>query len=263
MNSLPKRWFVEPGSCLCYIAIASCQLALAQDTANQISLPTAKEIVEKSIQAAGGTDSYRKIKTISMRGSFCAGESKEIDGTIVMHYSAPDHARVTVDLGKLGITERGVNSRVAWERSTSKGERKLGITESRRLLESISLQAAFEPTRVYAVMNNRGMATISGTTCYHLEMVRPGAEGTDQIYFSTETGLPARTITSRPMTAGGGNIQSDVSDYKDFDGIKIATTIVQYEKDNVTYKIEIDSVNINRDIDETVFDEPRSMKSER
>lgn len=113
------------------------------------------------------------------------------------------------------------------ESSTNAGSRVLDAKETSRLLESISMRNAFEPEKVYRTINNKGREKVDGEACYRLELKRPGDERADQVFYSVATGLPVKTIVTRPTPAGTSVIESRVSQYKEFEGIKLATKVVQ------------------------------------
>ena len=105
-----------------------------------------------------------------------------------------------------------------------------------------------------------GQEDVDGVGCYRLQMRRPNEKQPDEVFYSIATGLPAKTITSRTTPSGATKIISRVSDYKDFDGIKIATEIVQLiEAFDTTYMIHIDSVDINAPLDDSLFQVPDSI----
>ncbi|MFK8110859.1 MAG: hypothetical protein AB8B91_01575 [Rubripirellula sp.] len=231
--------------------------AIAQEASPN---PTATEVVQRAAEKAGSKDAFSKIKTIVLRGTFSIPQAKRT-GTILTQYAAPDRARVTIDLGQVGKIDQGITPTAAWEISPSTGQRILGKDEAKRLLESISMRTAFEPEKVYDWMSNQGLQTIDGQACYHLQMKRSTEKDPDNIFYSVASGLPVKTITSRSTPNGSARIDSQVSDYKEFDGIKIATKITQVVQSlGTTYEIRIQSMKINSAIADSVFEAPKSVQ---
>jgi hypothetical protein len=234
--------------------------ALAQEAIKQ---PTAIEVVNRASQMSGGMEAFQNIKTIVIEGKFSIPQAT-LTGSIVTKYSAPDRARVTIDLGKAGTIDQGVTPRAAWESTPSIGHRALGKSEASRLLESVSMRTAFEPQRVYEWITHKGIEKIDDEDCHHLEMKRSTEQTPDHIYYSLKSGLPVKTVTTRSTASGTTTIDSQVSGYKEFDGITLATKVTQVvkvaEAQGMTYEIQIDSVKINTEIDDAVFAEPESAK---
>ena len=222
--------------------------------------PTGAEVVQRSAKMAGGKAAFAGVKSVVMKGTFSIPKAK-VTGSVLTQYAAPDRAKITIDLGQLGTTLQGIHGNIGWESSPNTGDRLLSQKETSLLLESISMRNAFETAKVYASIENKGREEVDGEACHRLELKRPNSDGVDQVFYSVASGLPIKTITSRVTPAGATVINSRVSDYKEYKGIKLATKIVQHiEAFDVTYEIQIESVEINSQLDEALFQVPESIK---
>lgn len=232
--------------------------AMSQEPAQA---PSASDIVKRATDAAGGKEAFKRIQTITIKGTFAIPQAN-LNGTLTTQFAAPQRAKVTVDLGAVGKIEQVVLPQGGWESTPSTGVRKFSDQEAKRLLESIGMRTAYEPELVYEWMANKGMEEIEGQSCYHLEMKRPGETQPDHIYYSTDTGHPIKTITSRTTAAGTTRIVSTEAEYKEFDGIKVATKVTQIvESLGATHEIRIESLQINAGIDDSVFAAPEAVAS--
>lgn len=243
------------------MSVASAQEPQRPTNPQEPRLPSAGEVLKHSAKQAGGLETYAKLKTIVMRGTFSIPKAG-VRGTILTQYAAPNRARITVDLGKFGKTIQRINANGAWETSPSAGTRPLTPNETKRLLESISMKNTFEPQKVYASIIHKGREDVDGIACHRLELQRAGDKIPDQVFYSIETGLPSKTVTTRPAANQAMAISSRVSDYKDFGGLKIATKISQHiEATDTLYEIQITSVEVNQPLDDSLFLNPQPGKA--
>ena len=233
--------------------------------------PVGFDVVRKCVKASGGVDAFRSLKSIVMKGEITVtpqlksstGETKEgpsVKGTLETHFVAPDRAKVMVDLGGFGKSVRGISGSVSWETSDA-GNRKLDPSERARLLDSISLRETFDPSSVFSSFTNRGRENVDGKPCYRVEVTRHGSNESDQIFFAIDTGLPARTIAQRYSVGGDRVIDSTITQYDTFAGLKLATHIRQeMEAFSTLHEVVIQSIEINAPIDASVFTPPTDLK---
>ena len=86
--------------------------------------PVGFDGVSRCAKVSGGTDAFERRKPFSMKGTIQVTPNggvaaPKVSGTIENYFVAPDRAKVTVNLGQFGRSERGVRSPVAWESSAA------------------------------------------------------------------------------------------------------------------------------------------------
>ncbi len=80
--------------------------------------------------------------------------------------------------------------------------------------------------KYYSKWNVTGTEKIGDHDAYAVEATSTSGD-VDKLYFDTQTGLLVRAITTVHTPQGAAVIQSDLSDYRDTDGIKLPFTVHQ------------------------------------
>ncbi|WP_146515621.1 outer membrane lipoprotein-sorting protein [Rubripirellula amarantea] len=223
--------------------------------------PVGFDVAKRCVEASGGKEAFDAVKSIVMKGTIVvtannASDAPVATGTLTTYFASPDRAKVVVDLKPFGKTEQGVRGKIGWEKGHA-GVRRLSDTERTRMIDSISLRESFAPTSVFASITNRGTEIIEGEPCYRVEVKRHGRTDSDQIFYNIKSGLPARTMATRSIVGGSQVIESTILEYKSFEGLQIASRVRQIMNAmGVTHDVTIETVELNTDIADSVFDVP-------
>ena len=212
----------------------------------QESLPTAEEILDKYLAAAGGADAFRKIKTRVQKGTVdTGGEQYPIE-----IYSEAPEKRLSISHASFGESVTAFNGQTGWL-STAHGVHVMNLSERQsaridaQFCFPVQLRELYQEFKVLSAETVDGHATFlvtaSGTSAPPL-----------RLYFDQQSGLLLRLIRYTETPLGRNPVEVDYADYRDADGIRIPYqwTLI---RTSGSFTIRITSVEENVPIDEKLF----------
>ncbi|MFN2532315.1 MAG: c-type cytochrome [Pyrinomonadaceae bacterium] len=216
------------------------------------ALPAADQILDKYIEALGGSAAIEKLKSRTLKGTLTTANGASAG--YELSQSAPDMVLAVITTPQ-GTVQRGFDGTAGWEKS-SRGVRDLGAPEVyylRRypnILRDIKLKDQFTRfnTAFKTRLNDRDVYVVRATAAdRHRE----------QLYFDVETGLLVRRVTT--LTTPVGNIPEEVDfeDYRDVGGVKMPFIVRVLSTDpNYSVVRKFTEIKINPTLDPKVFDKP-------
>ena len=206
--------------------------------------PSAEEVIGKYLEAIGGEDKLREIKTAKLE------MVAEFQGMVInMFFTHDDEnnrmnqrvmvmgneaSNVTVKDGKAKITAMGQDQTLTDEQY-----------EEARMNMYIFPELHFQ--EMGYEMTNEGTSTVNGQEAYMISIKNSmGASLTN--YYSVESGLKLKSTSS---SAG----ETTYADYEDFEGIKYPTNLsVNSPMLPEEMKTSVESVDFNAEVFEEDFD---------
>jgi hypothetical protein len=184
------------------------------------ALPTAAQVVDKYLQAIGGSAAADRIRTRVMKGSFIGADGKPMPFEI--HLQAPDKALVIITNPQGNVTQ-AVNGGKGWIK-TPKETRELRANEISRFRAVAQTFDVVQVREAAANMKVVGRDKIGEREAY--VVVWPVDERrTQRFYFDTQTGLLLRAVTYTNTSLGAIPSQVDFEDYRDVEGVKLPFTV--------------------------------------
>ena len=225
--------------------------------------PTADDIIEKHLAAMGGRAALAKLESRIATGSIVVTtQGMELAGAVEIYVKAPNMARsyATLDLSQVGGTEMTVDQRcdgkTAFARNSMQGDRDITGNQLQ------NMQNASFPTPLLKYKDAGAKTELAGKDKVGMRdaivlQYTPKAGSSSRHYFDAETYLLLRTVMKVDMPELGGEIEqtSDLSDYREVDGVKIPFTM-QIVTPAQTVTIRLDKVVHNQSIDESMFARP-------
>ena len=211
--------------------------------------PTADQILDKYAQAIGGRENAARIT------------SRMTTATRVEPNGKTEAEEIWQKGGKLLIVTKYPNTTVteaydgagAWKRA---GTRDIALKPDE--IEQIRRNAQFfsfaDLKTVYPKMDFRFVDRINGREAYFV-LATTADNQRERLYFDAETGLLVRRVSSTPTVLGAYQYQVDYSDYKDFGGVKLPTTI-RYAMPGVSWTRKITDVKNNAAVEDARFNAP-------
>lgn len=226
--------------------------------AQQTDLPSAKEIIAKHVEATGGADKYRQLKSMRAEGTISIPQAG-ISGTIKVVQKLPDKILTITTMSGLGETRQGTDGKIAWENSTIMGPRVLEGEEAEQMIEEADLARVLEPEKHYKEMKCTGVEEIDGEKYYVVELVKNN--GRKQVeYYSVDSGLLVRSDITAVTNMGDMKVETTVSDYRDVDGIKTPFKVVQKLPNGITAEIAFSKIEYNVDLADDLFAVPEEIR---
>ena len=189
------------------------------------ALPSARQIVDKYVQAIGGRKAILSHSSSHATGSFTVA-GPGISGTIDIYNAKPALSLVKTTIAGIGEILEGFDGTHGWGSSPMTGPTLAEGTE----LEQKRFDADFysdlhDPSR-YTSMQVTEKTTFEGRPAYKVSMVKK-IGGEDIEYFDTETGFKIGTTATREGPMGPMSVTISQTDYKKFGDVMVPTTIKQ------------------------------------
>lgn len=184
----------------------------AQEQASA-ALPATKELVAKFTKASGGAENLQAVKTSIVEGTVKI-PSLNFEGEIKILQSAPDHMRMSINLGPNGTQEQGYNGKVAWTVGPGGAQVLEGAMEAQIKLQS-RMEGFAAIDEYFDSLETKALVTFEGEDAYEVICKKEGlADRT--IYFAKESGLVLGTTATEEVPP--------------FGEMKVTTVFSNYEK---------------------------------
>lgn len=198
-------------------------LPLAAHPANAQSLPEPRQVISKYLEAVGGAESLRTVKSIRQVG-VVEMASMGITGEAVNLSAVPSRAVMKTTIPGIGDLINGTNGIVGWSVNPMEGPRLLEDRELNDAIEGADFQAnLLVDIHNFSSMENCGLVDFAGEKAYEIALIREGSGNKTTHYFSKATGLLIGTKMTRKTAKGSLTSLTALSDYKRFGGILFPT----------------------------------------
>lgn len=212
----------------------------------QESLPSADQILDKYLAAAGGADALHKIKTRVQKGTVEAmGQQYPIE-----IYSEAPEKRLSISHPSFGESVTAFDGQAGWL-TTPRGVHPMNLSE--RQSARIDAQIYF-PARLRELYQDFKVLpgeTIDGRATF-LVTAKGASTPPLRLFFDQQTGLLLRLIRYTETPLGNNPLEVDYADYRDSSGLKIPYQWT-LTRTNGSFTIRINSVQENVPIDEKLF----------
>lgn len=222
------------------------------------TLPDAREIINRHVQAVGGRDAILGHKSMHALGTLSVPASG-INGPVEIFTSSnPDRTVFKASVAGIGDITEGFDGSHAWSVSPMTGPMlKVGkeLTQSRL---DADFYADLRDPKKYPVVKTLEKADFEGRPCYKVSVTR--IDGTEDFdYYDVATGLHAGSINTRESPMGTLTITSVESDYKKFGNWSQPTTHTQ-KINGIEQKITLTTIEYDK-VDPSVFEPPAAIKA--
>jgi hypothetical protein len=221
-------------------------------------LPLARSIIDRHLKAIGGREAVLSHTSQHATGSFSV-PAQGLVGTVEIYGAAnPNRAALKVNVPGLGEIASGFDGSHGWSLSPLLGP----MLQVGKELEQAKFDADFygdlrDPKR-YRSMKTVEKTTFDNRPCYKVSMVREdGSEDFD--FYDVATGLRAGSLNTRETPMGSVKTTSIEGDYKKFDNLLLATSVVQQVM-GVEQKISLATVEFDK-VQPSAFDLPEQIKA--
>jgi photosynthetic reaction center cytochrome c subunit len=212
----------------------------------QESLPTADQILDKYLAAAGGAEAFHKIKTRVQKGTVdTGGEQYPIE-----IYSQAPEKRLSISHPSFGESVTAFNGQVGWL-STPRGAHPMSSSERQSARVDAQLYFPVQLRELYQEFKVLPGETIDGHATF---LVTASGASTPplRLFFDQQSGLLLRLIRYTETPLGRNPLEVDYADYRDAGGLKIPYQWT-LTRTNGSFTIRITSVRQNVPIDEKLF----------
>ena len=213
------------------------------------NLPSPEQILDKYLEAVGGAEELKKVKTRKEQGTM------EVSGhqfPIEVYCEAPDK-RVSIAQMQNGRSVTAFNGEVGWL-TVPNGVHRMSAPER----EAARLDAEmYFPVRVKEMYKEFQVLPRESLQGHATLVVTASAPGRPplRLYFDQGNGLLSRLVRYTVTPLGKLPTQIDYADYRETDGVKIPYQWT-LTRPSASFSIRVDQVQQNVAIDEALFAAP-------
>lgn len=224
-------------------------------------LPTAEEVISKSIDAMGGRAAFEAMKNRVTHGTLNI-PAMGMTGKIVAYSAPPNLSYTKMEAEGLGVVESGTDGVIVWEKSAMAGARIKEGPERASSLRDSRFNSMLDWKELYESAVVDTIEMIEERACYRLVMTPREGEGVpEKHYYDQETHLLTRISMVAQTEMGDIPIESTISDYREVDGIKIAHKTVQVIMSIQRMEMTLDSIEHDAEIPADQFAVPEDIKA--
>jgi hypothetical protein len=249
--------FARALACVFTRAFMAALLFLALPGRADAQLPTPQALMARHDSLIGGRAVLGARESMRISGVLTIAMA-QIESPFEILKRKPNSYLLRSSLGPLGELLQGFDGTTAW--AIEPGGKPAILTGELR--EQVMRQADFygdlHDTSRFRSATTVGETEFEGNRAYEVRLVRhDGSELTE--YFDVATGLSAGGVTTSPSPAGSVRQVSVHTDYKDFDGYRVASRIVQ-RNPNFEVVLSITRIEFNT-VDSASVALPESVKA--
>jgi outer membrane lipoprotein-sorting protein len=209
---------------------------------------TADEVMERHIEAKGGLDKLKQLKTVAMKGKMIM---ESLSGTMETYQKAPNLRSLRVNL-QSGITyQEGCDGKNIW----ALGPMGFKTFEGEKLKERLE-QSQIEPLLGFTERGGKyeyvGIDSMNGIKCYKIRFIQ-GSSDTTLSYFDTKNYHMIKTEVETPR----GVSEQLFDEFRMVDGILFPFQIRSLTQSAKT-KITFSEIIVNQPIPDSFFVMPDS-----
>ncbi len=220
-------------------------------------MPMPPKVLGAYYQVIGGADVARKITTRVLKGTMTMGPNRA--APVEIYEKAPDNFLAVVTFPNGRTMDRGTNGRVAWM-STPRGVMRAFGPEAEGMKQQADFYGNLDILNLkqnYPRMRVRGTEKIGGREAYILEAHAATGGAFERLYFDKENGLLLRVVHFTPTPVGHLPDQTDFSDYREVNGIKVPFHVVISSTEGATTET-FTHVTLNTPIEDSKFAMPHN-----
>jgi photosynthetic reaction center cytochrome c subunit len=212
--------------------------------------PTADQLLDKYVQAAGGAAAIDKISSRVMKGTIdFSGKSFPID----VYCKAPDQ-RISFTHLPQGDSVTAFNGHEGWLDMAGRPAREMHGSDLEAAAIDADLHLPTHLKEMFSHLEVRGTEKIEDHPAYVLIGGREGKPAM-LLYFDEQSGLLVRMVRFADTAVGLLPTQIDYADYKESDGVKVPLQWTLSRPEG-RFTIQISEIQQNVPVDEGKFAKP-------
>jgi len=218
---------------------------------------TVDDIIAKNIQARGGMDKIKSVKSIRSTATMTMGPGMEAPGVMVQ--KRPDMARLEFTIQGLTAVQAYDGSK-AWQIMPFMGKKDaelMSADETKEMQETADLDG---PLVDYKAKGHKvellGKEKVEGTDAYKLKVTLKNGDVQTQ-YIDADSFLEIKEDTTRTVRGTDHEFESAIGDYKEVDGIIFPFAVETSAKgSDQKQKITISKIELNVPAEDAQFKMP-------
>jgi hypothetical protein len=224
----------------------------------QKDFPTARAVIDRYIEVAGGKDAFLKHNSVLLKGKTDV-VGKDIGGAMMLATAKPNKMLLVVDL--MGIAVRtGFDGKVGWQVNPLTGPSIMEGGELRDIERQADFFSILHEDKGYKSMENLGKTDFEGEECYKIKLTY--ADGGDITeYYSVKTGLQKGFVGAQESSLGTINATSVNEEHKKFGDLLLPSRVTQkMAGTGIAQTMIVESVEFDK-VPDSMFDPPAEIKA--
>lgn len=224
--------------------------------AKQNSGPSADQLIDKYVQAAGGASAIDKVASRIMKGTIdFGGRSLPID-----IYSKEPDERISFTHMQEGDSVTAFNGHEGWLGSPGRPPREMNGSEMDGASIDADLHLATHLKQMFSSMQMQGTERVGDHDTFVVVGQRQGKPPI-QLYFDQQSGLLVRLVRYGETALGWLPTQIDYADYRDANGVKVAYRWT-LARPSGRFTIQVSDLQQNVPVDDAKFMKPAPSPSQ-
>jgi len=223
------------------ILVISAVLIAPAGFAQDKNAPTLNELVSKNIEAKGGADALRALQSLTLTGKMLVQQG-QIQLTYVQTKKRPGEVRTEATLQ--GMTQvEAYDGKEGWKISP--------------LMEDAEIDGPLVDWKAkQSTVDYLGTEDVDGTLAHKLKVMRKNGD-VNFVYLDPDHFLEIRILTQRIKHGAQMEVETDLGDYEEINGVFIPFSIETGRKgDPDKQKVVIDKAEGNVPVDDAIFHFP-------
>jgi hypothetical protein len=233
------------------LAIAiSCPSILAATTP-----PTADQILDRYIEASGGSAALKRLESRVMKGRIEA-TTIGATGAFVMQAKTPNLQASSIEFEGFGTVREGHDGKVAWSSMPGQGLRLKSGAELARVQRANVFPRELKLRDSYRDLVVQGPGKVDQRATWIVEGRL--TDGTpDRFHFDQATGLLILEETEIALPDGTFKFQLELGDYREVDGVKAPFLLRLRQPVEMGFQIRLDEIRHNVPLPSSTFSPPK------
>jgi photosynthetic reaction center cytochrome c subunit len=232
-------------------AIASGEPAPPPPAPKAVELPAAGDVLDRYVQAVGGSEAIAKIATHLQKGKLSGFGPEPVPVEVAA--KGPDK-RITIVHGQRGDNTTAVDGASGWLGNAVRPPRDMSATENEAARLDAALLFPSDPRKLFKEFKAVSSEPIEGKDAVKLVAKNEGKPDTE-LWFDAQTGLVVRLKRYAETPLGRNPTQVDYDDYRDADGVKIPFRWT-VARPSGRFTIQLDDSRQNMPVDDKAFQKP-------
>lgn len=213
---------------------------------------TAKEIIQKMIEASGGKKVLESIDDSTITGTLELTD-QGLSGEITIYKKEPNKMRIDVEVMGMVITQAYDGNLAWWINPQTGATEEMPPTEAASMKrDALPRDAAFNPEKYGISFDYKGKEQIDGKDHYVIDQIYEDGFKTT-LYVDSATYLITKSKSLLDTAVGEVEIEQVASDYKKVQGLMISHTITTYVNGVESRIIRINDVQYNKGLEDSLF----------
>jgi hypothetical protein len=200
---------------------------------------TAESVIKKSIQATGGDAAIAAVKDISLTG---AASLMGQEATITQKAIIPSGYSFELNIQGMAL-QKDLFKNGEYRRTMQGNNRPI----DEKIKEELNEKAAFFSDAYILskgyTLNLKGIESVEGSDAYAVEIKTPQGRSYTNFY-DVKSGLYVKTSSVRESPAGAVTVSTYFQDYKEYNGVKLPTKIIN-DLGQLKIEVNFNDIKIN------------------